>query len=112
MAGRFVLCLLLARYLNDLFDADKVIVSKKLKRKKKDIIKLAITMLALILMMFPAFVTGYYIIGSEMTGAPHNAVEIGSSGNINKAEHTWHASHNYTSDDYEDSFFFKYLARI
>ncbi len=111
MAGRFVLCILLARYLNDLFDADKVIVSKKLKRKKKDMAKLVITMLAIILMMFPAFVTGYYIIGSELTGAEHNAEEIGSFGNIKQAEHTWHASHNYTSDDYEESFFFKYLAK-
>ena len=111
MAGRFVLCILLAGYLNDLFDADKVIVSKKLKRKKKDVIKLAVMMLAFILMMFPAFVTSYYIIGSELTGEPHNAEDIGSFGNIRKEEHSWHASNNYTSNDYEDSFFFKYLAR-
>ena len=31
--------------------------------------------------------------------------------NIRKAEHTWHATHNYVSDDYEETFFFKYLAK-
>lgn len=111
MAGRFVLCILLARYLKDLFDADKIIVEKKLKRKKKDVIKLAFTMLTIILMMFPSFVTCYLILGSELTGEPHNAEDIGSFGNIRKAEHTWHATHNYVSDDYEETFFFKYLAK-
>ena len=111
MAARFVLCILLARYLTNLFDADKIIVEKKLRRKKKDVIKLAFIMLAVILMMFPSFVTAYYVIGSELTGEPHNAEDIGSFGNIRKAEHTWHSTHNYVSNDYEDTFFFKYLAK-
>ena len=111
MAARFILCILLARYLKDLYDADKIIVEKKLKRKKKDVIKLAFTMLTIILMMFPAFVTAYFVIGSELTGEPHNAEDIGSFGNIRKAEHTWHSTHNYVSNDYEESFFFKYLAK-
>lgn len=111
MAARFILCILLTRYLTDLFDADKIIVEKKLKRKKKDVIKLAFIMLTVVLMMFPAFVTAYYVIGSELTGEPHNAEDIGSFGNIRKAEHTWHSTHNYVSNDYEDTFFFKYLAK-
>ena len=111
MAARFILCILLARYLKDLYDADKIIVSKKLKRKKKDVIKLAFTMLTVILMIFPSFVMGYYVIGSELTGEPHNAEEIGSFGNINQAEHTWNVTHNYISNDYREAFFFKYLAK-
>lgn len=111
MAARFVLCILLARYLKDLYDADTVIVQKKLKRKKKDVVKLAFTMLMIILMMFPAFVTVYYVLGSEFTGEPHNAEDIGSFGNINKAEHTWNVTNNYISDDYSEEFFFKYLAK-
>ena len=111
MAGRFVLCILLARYLKDLFDADKIIVEKKLKRKKKDVVKLAFTMLAVILMMYPSFVMGYYVLGSEFTGEPHNAEDIGSYGNIKNAEHTWNVTHNYISNDYQDTFFFKYLAK-
>lgn len=111
MAARFILCILLARYLKDLYDADKIIVSRKLKRKKKDVVKLAFTMLAVILMMFPSFVMAYYVLGSEFTGEPHNAEEIGSFGNINQPMHTWNVTHNYISNDYEESFFFKYLAR-
>lgn len=111
MAARFVLCILLVRYLTNLFDADKIIVQKKLKRKKKDVVKLIFIMLTVILMIFPAFVTSYLILGSELTGEPHNAEDIGSFGNIKKAEHTWHSTHNYVSNDYEDSVFFKYLAK-
>ena len=111
MAARFVLCILLARYLKDIYDADKIIVSKKLKRKKKDVVKLAFTMLTIILMMYPSFVMGYYVLGSEFTGEPHNAEEIGSYGNIKNAEHTWNVTHNYISDDYQETFFFKYLAK-
>ena len=111
MAARFVLCILLARYLKDLYDADKIIVSKKLKRKKKDVVKLAFTMLTIVLMMYPSFVMGYYVLGSEFTGEPHNAEEIGSYGNIKNAEHTWNVTHNYISNDYQEAFFFKYLAK-
>lgn len=111
MAARFILCILLARYLKDLFDADKIIVEKKLKRKKKDVVKLAFTMLTVILMMYPAFVMGYYVIGSEFTGEKHNAEEIGSFGNIQTPDHTWNVTHNYISNDYTETFFFKYLAK-
>lgn len=111
MAARFILCILLARYLKDLYDADKIIVQKKLKRKKKDVVKLAFTMLAVILMIYPSFVMGYYVLGSEFTGEPHNAEDIGSYGNINKEEHTWNVTHNYISNDYQEAFFFKYLAK-
>lgn len=111
MAARFILCILLAGYLKDLYDADKIIVAKKLKRKKKDVIKLAFTMLCIILMMYPSFVMGYYVLGSEFTGEPHNAEEIGSYGNIKNAEHTWNVTHNYISNDYQQTFFFKYLAK-
>ena len=111
MAARFILCILLARYLKDVYDADKIIVAKKLKRKKKDVVKLAFTMLTVILMMYPSFVMAYYVLGSEFTGEPHNAEEIGSYGNIKNAEHTWNVTHNYISNDYEQAFFFKYLAK-
>ena len=111
MAARFILCILLARYLKDLYDADKIIVEKKLKRKKKDVVKLFFAMLAVVLMIYPAFVMAYFILGSQFTGEPHNAEEIGSFGNIRKAEHTWNVTHNYISNDYEESFFFKYLAK-
>lgn len=111
MAARFVLCVLLARYLKDLYDADKIIVQKKLKRKKKDVIKLAFAMLTVILMIYPSFVMAYYVLGSEFTGADHNAEEIGSFGNIRQSEHTWNVTHNYISSNYEETFFFKYLAK-
>lgn len=111
MAARFVLCILLARYLKDIYDVDKVIVAKKLKRKKKDVAKLVFTMLAVILMIYPSFVMGYYVLGSEFTGEPHNAEDIGSYGNIKNAEHTWNVTHNYISNDYQEAFFFKYLAK-
>ena len=111
MAARFILCILLTRYLTNLFDADKIIVEKKLKRKKKDVIKLVFIMLMVVLMTFPASVTCYLILGCELTGEPHNAEDIGSFGNIRKVEHTWHSTHNYVSNDYEDTIFFKYLAK-
>ena len=111
MAARFILCILMARYLKDLYDADAVIVRKKLKRKKKDVVKLAFTMLTIILMMFPAFVTCYFVLGSEFTGEPHNAEDIGSFGNIRNEIHTWNVTNNYISNDYGEAFFFKYLAK-
>lgn len=111
MAPRFILCILFARFLKDIYDADKIISSKKLKRKKKDIIKMVLTVLVAIGMVYPAFNLSFYIAGCTATGEPIAADGVVSFGNIRDEEHLWNCTHNYMSEGYEDTFFFKYLVK-
>ncbi len=111
MAPRFVLCILLAGFLKDLYDADKIIVAKKIKRKKKDIARMALTVLVTIIMIYPAFTMAFFIGGTTVTEGVIPADGVISFGNINDEEHLWNCTHNYMCEGYEDTFFFKYLAR-
>ncbi len=111
MAPRFILCVFLARFLKDLYDADKIIVARKIKRKKKDVVRMALTVLVTIVMIYPAFTMAFYIGGSTLTGESTAADGVGSFGNINNEEHLWNCTHNYMCEGYEDTFFFKYLVR-
>ena len=111
MAPRFILCILFARFLKDIYDADKIISSKKLKRKKKDILKMVLTVLVAIGMVYPAFNLSFYIAGCTATGEPIAADGVVSFGNIRDEEHLWNCTHNYMSEGYGDTFFFKYLVK-
>ena len=63
------------------------------------------------LMMFPALLNMFVIFGNEIQGSPHNTENIGSFGNINDEYYLEHVTNNFMAEGYEDSFFFKYLAR-
>ncbi len=74
-------------------------------------IKAALVALVLILMMFPALENLFVIGGNEIQHSPRNSEAVGSFGNIRDEEHLINCTNNYMSENYEDSFFFKYLAR-
>ena len=74
-------------------------------------IKTALASLALILMMFPALLNMFVIFGNEIKGSPNNVEAIGSYGNIEDESYLGHITNNFMAEGYEDSFFYKYLAR-
>ena len=97
--------------MRDSYDADKIIVAKKIKRKKKDLARMALTVLVTIIMIYPAFTMAFFIGGTTVTEGVIPADGVISFGNINDEEHLWNCTHNYMCEGYEDTFFFKYLAR-
>ncbi|MBQ4217002.1 MAG: hypothetical protein II667_02770, partial [Clostridiales bacterium] len=74
-------------------------------------IKTALASLVLILMMFPALLNMFVIFGNEIKGSPNNVEAIGSYGNIVDESYLGHITNNFMAEGYEDSFFYKYLAR-
>ena len=74
-------------------------------------IKTALGALVLILMMFPALLNLFVIFGNEISGSEPNSEYIGSYGNINDESYLGHITNNFMAENYEDSFFFKYLAK-
>ena len=116
MPSRFIMCIFLARMFKDLYDEDKLIQAKKKKRTKKETTGLVFTILTVILMMFPGFVNAYLIAGCELTGEPDRKDMVGSFGNVNYAtdgsiEYAYVINNQFYTDDYMDTFFFRYLGK-
>ena len=89
---------------------------KKKKMGKKKTVGLIFAILTVILMMFPGFVNAYLIGGSQATGEPDRKDMVGSFGNINYAtdgsiEYAYVINNQFYTDDYMDSFFFRYLGK-
>jgi hypothetical protein len=78
---------------------------------KKGWFKTAVVMLTVILRMFPTLFNLYLIFGSVVMRVPDDKDLVGSFGNIQDESSAWFCTHNYMSYEYEDSFFFKYLAK-
>ena len=83
----------------------------EIPKKTGDRIKTALASLVLILMMFPALLNMFVIFGNEIKGSPNNVEAIGSYGNIVDESYLGHITNNFMAEGYEDSFFYKYLAR-
>ena len=116
MPSRFIMCIFLAGLFKDLYDEDAERLIRKAKMGKKKFIGLIFIILTMILMIFPGFVNAYLIAGSELTGEPDRKEMVGSFGNINQAydetiEYAYVVNNQFYTDDYLDSFFFRYLAK-
>lgn len=116
MPSRLIMCVLLAGFFRELYDEDCERLLKKKKIGKKKTVGLIFAILTVILMMFPGFVNAYLIGGSQATGEPDRKDMVGSFGNINYAtdgsiEYAYVINNQFYTDDYMDSFFFRYLGK-
>lgn len=116
MPSRFIMCVLLAAMFKDLYDEDKERIRRQKKLEKKKAARLAFAILTVILMMFPGFVNAYLIAGCQATGEPDRKDMVGSFGNVNNAtdgsiEYAYVINNQFYTDDYMDSFFFRYLGK-
>ena len=116
MSSRFILCIFLAGLFKELYDEDAERLAKKAKMGRKKFIGLISTILIMMLSIFPAFVNAYLIAGCELTGEPDRKERIGSFGNINMAydettQYAYVINKQFYTDNYQDSFFYRYLAK-
>jgi len=116
MSSRFILCIFLAGLFKELYDEDAERLAKKAKMGRKKFIGLIFTILIMILSIFPAFVNAYLIAGCELTGEPDRKERIGSFGNINMAydettQYAYVINKQFYTDNYQDAFFYRYLAK-
>lgn len=116
MPARFIMCIFLSEIFKNYYDEDAKILASKKKRSRKEVTGLVFSILAMILMMFPSFVNAYLIVGSQLTGEPNNKDIVGSFGNINKAtdgttNYAYIVNNQFYTDNYGDSFFFRYLGK-
>ena len=105
MPALFVLQLFLTGIVAEKASANEV------PKEKGKLIKTALASLVLILMMFPALLNLFVIAGNEIKNSPHNSENIGSFGNINDESYLGHITNNFMNENYEDTFFYKYMAR-
>lgn len=105
MPALFLLCI----YMSDI--VSEVMNEKNTPTTKKGWVKSAAIMLTVILMMIPALFNGFIIFGSEITGDPGDKEDIGSFGNINKAEYAEVIQEQFFTEDYKNCFFYKYFAK-
>ena len=116
MASRMIMCVFLADMFKDLYDEDAKIQAEKKKRRRKETVGLIFAILAMILMMFPGFVNAYLIGGSQAIGEFDRKEMVGSFGNINNAydsdtEYAKVINKQFYTDNYMDTFFYRYLAK-
>ena len=105
MPGLFVISVCLMKML-----AEEVVRDDRTRTRRNWFAAAAVT-LAMILMMFPAFVDLYLIIGSQATRGQSNREDIGSFGNINKAQYAEVIQDQFFVENYKETFFFRYLAK-
>jgi len=116
MPSRLIMCTFLAGFFKDLYDEDCERIRRKKKMEKKQAVGLVFTILTVLLMMFPGFVNAFLIGGSQATGEPDRKDMVGSFGNVNCAtdgsiEYAYVINNQFYTDDYMDSFFFRYLGK-
>ena len=105
MPALFVLCIYMSEKVSDVMDA------KNTPTTRKGWLKSAAVMLTVILMMFPASFTMFTIIGSVVNGEHNDKEDIGSFGNIRDAQYAETIQEQFFAKDFEDSFFYRYLAK-
>jgi len=116
MPARFIMCVFLAGLFKDLYDEDAKLIAARKKRSRKETAGLVLAILATILMMFPGFVNAYLIAGSQAIGYLDRKEMVGSFGNINNAyddtiEYALVAKKQFHTDNYMDTFFYRYMAK-
>lgn len=109
MRGSMPALFVIQLYLTGLI-AEKAAANEVPKEPAKKI-KTVLVALVLILMMFPALENLFVIAGNEIKGSPRNSEEVYSFGNIQNEVHLVNCTNNYMTEDYEDTLFFKYLAK-
>ena len=104
MPALFFFCITLSGVVAEVMD------EKNTPTTKKGWLKSAAVMFTVILMMFPTLMNLFIIFGSVIQGDPSDKEDIGSFGNINKAEYAEVIQEQFFAEGYEDSFFYRYFA--
>ncbi|MBO4449995.1 MAG: hypothetical protein J5777_05380 [Clostridiales bacterium] len=115
----FVISVMFTELLAQMFAEDKQRIRKAKKRPKKESVKCFFVLFLAVVCAFPSVVDLVLILGSELTGEPHYENDIGSFGRIAGEEKGgYYSTEAYTesvmlrmADGYEDTIFFKYLAK-
>ena len=110
MPGLFILALMLCDTCVKAVDKDKENNASGIKTKPKDMIRIAVATLLIIAMSFPGAFEIFVVTGSQLTGDKGPEEVIGSFGNIRAPELAGSIKEQFYVADYEDKFFFKYLA--
>lgn len=105
MPALFLFCILLSGVVTDVMD------QKNTPTTRKGWLKSAAIMLTVILMTFPTLLNLFVIFGSVIQGDKGNEENIGSFGNINQAQYAEVIEEQFFAKDYQDSFFYRYLAK-
>lgn len=105
MPALFFLCICMSGYVAELMD------KKNTPKTKKEWLKPAAVMLTVIIMTFTTLMNLFIIFGSVITGDPGDREDIGSFGNINNARYATVVQEQFFTEDYEDCFFYRYLAK-
>jgi len=106
----FILAVMLTDLAADVFARDKDINRTGEKRKSSDMVKILVATLLILGMSFPSAFEIFVVTGSTLTGDKGPEEVIGSFGNIRSAELAPNIKEQFYVEDYEDKFFFKYLA--
>ena len=115
----FVISVMFTELLAEMFAEDKQRIRKAKRRPKKESVKCFFVLALAVVCAFPCAVDLILILGSEFTGETHYENDIGSFGRIAGEEKGgYYSTEAYTesvmlriADGYEDTLFFKYLAR-
>jgi len=115
----FVISVMFTELLAEMFAEDKQRIRKAKRRPKKESVKCFLVLALAVVCAFPCAVDLVLILGSELTGEPHYEDDIGSFGRIiGEEKGGYYSTEAYTesvmlrmADGYEDTIFFKYLAK-
>ena len=110
MPALFVLAVMVCELTVRVFEKDKENNANKVKGKTSDKIKILVATLLIVAMSFPSAFEIFVVTGSTLTGDKGPQEVIGSFGNIRAAELAPNIKEQFYVEDYEDKFFFKYLA--
>ena len=105
MPALFFFCIGISGLVGDVMD------EKNTPKTKKGWLKSAAVMFTVILMMFPTLMNLFIIFGSVINGDKSDKEDIGSFGNINTASYAEVIQEQFFAEGYEDSFFYRYLAK-
>ncbi len=106
----FILAVMLTDLAAEVFAKDKEKNSTGEKRKTSDMVKILVATLLILGMSFPSAFEIFVVTGSTLTGDKGPEEVIGSFGNIRSVELAPNIKEQFYVEDYEDKFFFKYLA--
>lgn len=110
MPGLFILAVMLCDTCIKAVDKDKENNAAGIKASPKEMVKIAAATLLIIAMTFPGAFEIFVVTGSQITGDKGPEEVIGSFGNIRAPELAGSIKEQFYVEDYEDKFFFKYLA--
>jgi len=110
MPALFALCVMMSSFVADIFEKDKEEQKAGKKRPLKENVKICALVLFIMASAFPAAFELFVVLGSTAVGDPGPENEIVSFGDIQNADLAPSVFEQFYVNDYEETFFFSYLA--